>query len=292
VRRTRASAEAAGVRYEIIFVDDGSTDATPLRIDEQHEADAAVKTVRFTRSFGHQAALSAGLEYASGDAVITMDGDLQHPPEVMSDLVKSWRAGADVVYTERRLPARYQNTLKARFSRLFYQAQTRLTNLPPEASNADFRLMDRRAVENYNRLTEHFVFVRGLVPWLGFAADRIEYEVEDRFAGDPKFTPRQMVRLALDGIFSFTVIPLRLITLLGLFTTFLGVCYATFALASFALGYTDKTGWTSLVVLVLLFGGVQLMSLGIVSEYIGRIYEEVKGRPRYVIDSLSGFERR
>ncbi len=289
-RRTRSAASEAGVRYEIIFVDDGSTDGTAEQIALQRKTDPEVKTVRFTRTFGHQAALSAGFQYASGDAIITMDGDLQHPPESLIDLVEAWRSGADIVYTDRRVHDAYRRSLKSRFSESFYRVLSRLTDLPAEASNADFRLMDRSAVESFNEFKERFIYIRGLVPWLGFGSTRIEYDVEDRFAGDSKFTPRRMVRLALDGIFSFSVVPLRLITFLGIVTTLLGIIYGTYAVVSFFLGSIEGAGWTSTIVLILIFGGVQLMSLGIVSEYIGRIYEEVKGRPRFVVDSASGFE--
>jgi glycosyltransferase involved in cell wall biosynthesis len=290
VRRSREAAALAEVRHEILFVDDGSSDATPERIAQEAKRDPAVKTVRFTRSFGHQAALSAGLRYASGDAVVTLDGDLQHPPECLQDLVAAWRRGADVVYTVRRESQAQRGTWKARTSTLFYRLLSRLTALPAAAAGADFRLMDRRAVERFNELGEHFIFVRGLVPWLGFRADRVEYEVEERFAGVPKFVPMRMFRLALDGIFSFSVIPLRLISLLGLATTLFGVVFGAFSLISYFLGRAEEAGWTSVVVLILVFGGVQLMSLGIVSEYIGRIYEEVKGRPRYVVDSVIGLD--
>jgi dolichol-phosphate mannosyltransferase len=292
VRRSRAAAEQAGVSYEIIFVDDGSRDATPERIAAAAEQDPAVKTVRFTRSFGHQAALSAGLRYASGDAVVTLDGDLQHPPECLPDLVAAWRGGADVVYTVRREPLERQGSWKSRTSALFYWLLSLLTALPSSTASADFRLMDRRAVDRFNELGEHFIFVRGLVPWLGFRADRVEYDVEERFSGEPKFRPWRMFRLALDGIFSFSVLPLRFISLLGLATTFFGVAFGVFSLIAWFLGLAEEAGWTSVVVLILVFGGVQLLSLGIVSEYIGRIYEEVKGRPRYVVDSASGFDER
>jgi glycosyltransferase involved in cell wall biosynthesis len=290
VRRARAACELAEVRYEIIFVDDGSGDQTPALIESVQKTDRCVRTVRFTRSFGHQAALSAGLSFAVGDAVVTMDGDLQHPPEFIVELVAAWREGADVVYTDRKAAEGGRHSLKARMSNAFYLALSRLTSLPAEASSADFRLMDRRAVEGFNQLAEHFVFVRGLVPWLGFRSTKIEYTVEGRFAGETKFTPRRMARLALDGIFSFSVVPLRLITLVGMFTVAIGTVYGIFALGSFFLGRFDDTGWTSIIVLILMFGGVQLMSLGIVSEYIGRIYEEVKGRPRYIVESKSGFD--
>ncbi|MBW2273692.1 MAG: glycosyltransferase family 2 protein [Deltaproteobacteria bacterium] len=290
VRRSRAAAAQAELRYEIIFVDDGSSDATPERVAAEAKLDPAVKSVRFTRSFGHQAALSAGLRYASGDAVVTLDGDLQHPPECLPDLVAAWRRGADVVYTLRRESEGQRGSWKARTSALFYGALSRLTALPAAAAGADFRLMDRRAVERFNELGEHFIFVRGLVPWLGFRADRVEYQAQERFAGVPKFVPVRMLRLALDGIFSFSVVPLRLISLLGLATTLFGVVFGIFSLVSYFLGRAEEAGWTSVVVLILVFGGVQLMSLGIVSEYIGRIYEEVKGRPRYVVDSVIGLD--
>lgn len=290
VRRAQTAASDAGVRCEILFVDDGSTDRTSERIAALHARDESVKTIRFTRSFGHQAALSAGLQHARGDAVITMDGDLQHPPEFLGVLVDAWRAGADVVYTDRRVSRADEGKLKTRLSELFYGILSRLTDLPPEANNADFRLMDRRAVARYNDLEEHFVFVRGLVPWLGFRSSRVEYDVEERFAGRPKFTPRRMVRLALDGVFSFSVVPLRLITLLGLATTLFGIVYGTLALIAYFNGRVEDSGWTSLMVLILIFGGVQLLSLGIVSEYIGRIYEEVKNRPRYVVDTTLGVD--
>lgn len=290
VRRSRAACARAAVRYEILFIDDGSSDRTPSVIESVQKTDPLVKTIRFTRTFGHQAALSAGLRFAGGDAVITLDGDLQHPPEFVVELVAAWRDGADVVYTDRKTSDREQNSLKTRMSDMFYLALSRLTSLPAESTSADFRLMDRRAVDGFKQLDEHFVFVRGLVPWLGFHSVRLEYEVEERFAGETKFTPRRMARLALDGIFSFSVAPLRLITLLGMITVLFGTFFGIFAIGSHFLGRFDDTGWTSIIVLILMFGGVQLMSLGIVSEYIGRIYEEVKGRPRYIVESKSGFD--
>jgi dolichol-phosphate mannosyltransferase len=159
-----------------------------------------------------------------------------------------------------------------------------------EPTGADFRLMDRRVVERFNSLDERFLFLRGLIPWLGFRGAHIEYEMADRFAGETKFSPSRMVRLAFDGIFAFSVTPLRAISLLGLATTLFGVCFAIFWLVSHFLGRVEGSGWTSVVILILIFGGVQLLSLGIVSEYVGRIYQEVKRRPRYVIDSMSGID--
>ncbi len=288
-RRVFDALAAAGVRGEILFIDDGSRDATAARIAALRAADPRVAAIHFTRSFGHQAALSAGLRFARGDAVVTMDGDLQHPPELLPALIAAWRAGADVVHTVRQLPAGATPGLKERAGRSFYALATRLSDTPIVPRGADFRLLDRRVVDALNALEEHFVFVRGLVPWLGFPETRVDYEVQPRFAGHSKYRLRPMLRLAFDGVLSFSVLPLRVIGAVGAATAFFGVLFGIFALTAHMLGRV-QTGWTSIVVLVLIFGGVQLLSLGVVSEYVGRIYEEVKRRPRYVIDRLEGAE--
>ena len=287
-RRVRHALGAAEARYELLFVDDGSRDGTPQRIAELQREDPAVQLIRFTRSFGHQAALTAGLRHARGDVVVTLDGDLQHPPEVVPELLAAWAAGADVVHTVRRLPSGARRGWKERSGRAFYGLMNRLARVPVVPAGADFRALDRRVVDAFNELEEHFVFVRGLVPWLGFAESQVEYEVGERFAGKTKYRLSPMLRLALDGIFAFSVVPLRLITLLGLATTVAGIGYGIYWLAAYFAGAIGEAGWTSLVVLVLVFGGVQLLSIGIVSEYVGRTYEEVKRRPRYVIDYMRG----
>lgn len=289
-RRTRTAAAGGDFRFELIFVDDGSTDTTPDRIAALAAEDPDVKTIRFTRSFGHQAALVAGLRYAKGDAVVTMDGDLQHPPECIPALVAEWRAGADVVNTGRQAPAGQRKSGKDRTSRFFYRVLSWVTAVSVVPTSADFRLLDRRAVVAFNSLDEHFLFVRGLIPWLGFPDAFVEYQVEQRFAGESKFSFIRQLRLGLDAIFSFSVIPLRIITMLGFATTLFGILFGIFSLVSFFLGRVGDSGWTSVVVLILVFGGVQLMSLGIVSEYVGRTYEEVKRRPRYVIGSTTGID--
>jgi dolichol-phosphate mannosyltransferase len=290
MQRLEAVLADTGMRHEIVFVDDGSRDGTPRIVAGLQSASSDVRLVRFTRTFGHQAALAAGLRFARGDAVVTMDGDLQHPPERIPDLVKAWRMGADVVHTVRQLPPGARRDAKERAGRVFYRLMATLTRVPIVPAGADFRLLDRRAVDAFNSLEEHFVFIRGLVPWLGFREQTLEFEVDRRFAGRSKYRLRPMLRLALDGIFAFSVLPLRLITVLGLVTTLAGVGYGVFWLASYFSGSIEEAGWTSLVVLVLVFGGVQLLSLGIVSEYVGRTYEEVKRRPRYVIDYVRGPE--
>jgi dolichol-phosphate mannosyltransferase len=287
-RRVAAVMTAHATRYELLFVDDGSRDRTPERIAEVQRRDANVRTIRFTRSFGHQAALAAGLRYARGDAVVTLDGDLQHPPERVPELLAAWRAGSDVVHTVRRLPPGVQRSLKERGGRAFYRVMNAVARVPVVSAGADFRLLDRRVVDAFNTLEEHFVFLRGLIPWFGFRESSLEYEVAPRFAGRSKYRLTPMLRLAFDGIFAFSVLPLRLITLLGLLTTLAGVGYGVFSLVRYFSGRIPEAGWTSLAVLVLVFGGVQMLAIGILSEYVGRTYEEVKRRPRYVIDSIRG----
>jgi len=288
--RVRTALAQAGVGHEILFVDDGSRDGTPDVIAALRERDSAVKTIRLSRNFGHQAALVAGLAHASGDAVVTMDGDLQHPPECLPAMIELWRRGAEVVSTGRKLPRGQSTSWKERLSRLFYRFMTLISAVPMVPASADFRLMDRRVVDAFNSLDEHFLFVRGLIPWLGFREAHFEYEVGERFSGGSKYSLMRQLRLALDGVFSFSVIPLRLISMLGLVTTLFGVCFGVFGVISYFTGHVEGSGWTSVVILILIFGGVQLMSLGIVSEYVGRTYEEVKRRPRYVISSMSGIE--
>lgn len=290
-RRVREAMEGCDARYELLFVDDGSRDSTPQKIEALCERDPAVKAIRFTRSFGHQAALAAGLCHASGDAVVTMDGDLQHPPEFLPTLVRAWRERADVVHTVRRSPRGVRRGWKEGLARLFYRAMGVLARVPVIPASADFRLLDRRAVDAFNCFEERFLFARGLIPWLGFTETRLEYEVGERYAGRSKYRLWPMLRLGLDGIFSFSVLPLRLISLLGLLTTLFGIGFGIFWLVAHVMGRVEGSGWTSVVVLILIFGGVQLLSIGIVSEYVGRTYEEVKRRPRYVIESMSGIDR-
>ncbi|MFP8878561.1 MAG: glycosyltransferase family 2 protein, partial [Myxococcota bacterium] len=272
-------------------VDDGSQDGTPAAIAEVRKTDATVKTIRFTRSFGHQAALAAGLEHAAGDAVVIMDGDLQHPPEFIPTLIGAWLEGFDAVNTIRQVSAGTRLDSKELLGRAFYRVMSALTPISITPAAADFRLLDRRVVEAFNRLEERFIFARGLIPWLGFKEVSFDYAVGERFAGRSKYRFWSMLRLGLDGIFSFSVVPLRLISLLGFGTTLFGIGFGIFSVISYLAGNVDGSGWTTLVVLILIFGGIQMLSIGIVSEYIGRTYEEVKRRPRYVIDSTAGLDQ-
>jgi dolichol-phosphate mannosyltransferase len=280
-RRLHAAMDPLGCEWEAIFVDDGSSDSTATRIAELAERDPRFGFVSFSRNFGHQMALLAGMSRASGDAVISLDGDLQHPPELIPTLVQHWREGFDVVYTVRE--GNEGHALKEFVSAGFYKLLRRLTGVDIPTGGADFRLLDRVVADALLACEERFVFVRGLVPWLGFRRKAVPYQARERFAGSTKYVFARMLRFALDGVFSFSTVPLRMISILGGFTVALGIVYGFYSIAVHLFTDTTVSGWTSLVVLVLVFSGTQLLSLGILSEYVGRIYEEVKRRPRFIV---------
>jgi glycosyltransferase involved in cell wall biosynthesis len=283
--RIRAVFADTDCKYELIFVNDGSRDETFARLVSTAAADANVRYISFSRNFGHQYALAAGIDHAFGDAVVTLDGDLQHPPELIPDLIAHWRGGDDVVYTIRESNAGH--ALKELVSKLFYWTMRKLTGVQVPTGGADFRLIDRKVADYLRQCREHAVFVRGLIPWLGFRSRGIRYHAHERFGGETKYLPTQMIRFALDGVFSFSTVPLRLISIMGAVTIALGFVYGTYSVLIRL--FTDQavSGWTSLMIIVLVFSGTQLLSLGILSEYVGRVYDEVKHRPRYVIADKS-----
>ncbi len=274
---------------EIIYVDDGSTDATPHVLARLRARDARVKTLTFSRNFGHQAALLAGLDAAQGAAVITLDSDLQHPPELIPELVRAWEQGADIVYTIRR------ETADASFSKrltswLFYRLLNWGSGTPIVPGAADFRLMNRLAVDSFCAMRETHRFNRGLVSWLGFRTAAIPFDAPARFAGESKYSLTRMLRFAVHGLVSFSVWPLRMATLLGFGMAIFAALYIVYALYVFFVLHWTVPGWTSTLITVLLIGGVQLISLGLVGEYVGKIYEEVKRRPLYIVRERQGFE--
>ncbi|HYD48757.1 MAG TPA: glycosyltransferase family 2 protein [Terriglobales bacterium] len=281
MRRLLAALEALACRWEIVLVDDGSRDGTLAAMRRHAEADARIGYVSFSRNFGHQMALWAGMERARGDAVVSLDGDLQHPPELIPELFELWRRGYDVVYTVRE--GNEGHALKELVSAGFYWLLRKLTGVEVPTGGADFRLLDRKVVDALLACDERFIFVRGLVPWLGFKRKAVAYKARERFAGSTKYVLTRMFKFALDGIFSFSTVPLRLISFLGVATIALGILYGLYSIWIRVFTDAAATGWTSLVVLVLVFSGTQLLSLGILSEYVGRIYEEVKHRPRYIV---------
>ncbi len=280
--RVEAALEPSGLEYELIFVNDGSTDQTIERIQSAAAANSRIRYVSFSRNFGHQMALFAGVDHAKGDVVVSLDGDLQHPPELIPSLVEKWREGYDVVYTVRT--GNDGHAIKEAVSGAFYWLMRALTGVDVATGGADFRLLDRKVADVLRNCEERFVFVRGLVPWLGFRRAGVEYQADARFAGQTKYLPGRMIRFALDGIFSFSILPLRLISALGAGTVALGLVYGLYSIIVRLILKDAVSGWTSLIIVILVFSGTQLLSLGILSEYVGRIYEEVKHRPRYIVD--------
>jgi dolichol-phosphate mannosyltransferase len=287
--RLLAVLESLPLDFEIVYVDDGSTDSTPEVLRQLQAQDDHVRVVRLSRNFGQQVAITAGIEHAAGDAVVIIDADLQDPPEVISQFVQQWLDGCDVVYgvrTERE----GETALKLWTAKAFYRFINRLSDTRMPLDTGDFRLMDRRVVQELLSMPERDRFVRGMVSWLGFSQAAVPYRRAPRLAGVTKFPLFKMVRFAMDGIVSFSIVPLRLATWLGLASSGLAVLGILYALLSrfFAQGWVK--GWTSTVMAVLLFGGVQLVCLGIIGEYIGRIYGESKRRPLYVVRERMGFE--
>ena len=276
--------------YEIIFVDDGSRDQTLSILEKIAMVDKNIKVISFSRNFGHQAAVQAGLKLSSGDAVIIIDADLQDPPELIPQMVSLWENGNDVIYAKRK--SREGETKFKLFSaKMFYNILNDLSDVSIPKDTGDFRLADRKVVDVINSLPEHNKFFRGLFSWVGFKQAPIEYERKERFAGETKYPLNKMIKLAKDGIFSFSTKPLKFVTKLGIISIFISILILIYSLLSFIFDWNNLTaGWTSIMVTVTFFAGVQLLSLGMISEYIGRIYDESNNRPSYIINKKINFE--
>ncbi len=270
--------------YELVFVDDGSSDDTHARLVTFHESDPHLKIVKFSRNFGHQVAVTAGVDEASGDAVVIIDADMQDPPEVIPQMVGKWQEGFDVVYGV-RVRRTGESRLKLMTAAAFYRLLRRFTNIEIPADVGDFRLMSARAAAQLRKLREKDRFVRGLVSWVGFRQVGLPYERESRLAGETKYPYSKMLKFAVDGITSFSNLPLKLASWLGYLASFLAFLYLLSVFVQRALGYTVE-GWATIMVAMLFMGGVQLICIGIIGEYIGRIFNETKGRPMYVIESV------
>ncbi|MFH0976568.1 MAG: glycosyltransferase family 2 protein [Spirochaetota bacterium] len=272
--------------YEIIFIDDGSTDGTFEVIKKLNSNDANIKYLSFSKNFGHQNALKAGLDYAKGDCVISMDGDLQHPPELIPQLIEKWQEGYDIVYTLRKDDPK-TGTIKKITAKIFYKLSNFLSDIKIEHGSADFRLVDRSVVEVIRPLHESPLFFRGIIRWLGFKQYGVEYMPEERFWGKTKYSFRKMFSFAISGITSFSVKPLHFSTKIGTIIAFLSFCYGLFALY---IGlFTNKAieGWTSLLIVISFIGGIQLIMIGIIGEYLGRLFMSQKCRPNYIIKEKS-----
>jgi len=272
--------------HEIVFVDDGSTDGTFDVVRSLYEKDTTVRGFSFSRNFGHQVALFAGLGQAKGDIVISMDGDMQHPPALIPDLLKKYEEGFDIVNTK-RIDSKSTGLFKRLSSRWYYGMLNALSDVPIEPAAADFRLMNRKAVDALNSLPETHRFTRGLVGWMGFEQAIIPYQAAERHAGASKYTFFKMLRFGLDGIVSFSVKPLRIAFYTGVIVSVAALLYAIYAIVQHFIGATVE-GWTSILVSVLFIGGVTLLSLGVIGEYIARIFNEVRRRPMYFFKDQVG----
>jgi len=270
-----------GFNYECIFVDDGSKDSTFANIKKLALADNRVKGLSFSRNFGHQIALLAGLAECDGDVAITMDADGQHPPELIPKLISKFKEGNHIVNTK-RLATKDAGWFKNVTSSWFYKLINSMSNVRVEPASSDFRLMSRQAVDAFLQLPEKDRFTRGLVGWMGFRQAVVEFVAPARMSGETKYTLKKMIRFAWDGITSFSSKPLKISMVLGMLAILFGVFYSIFAFVSFV---TEKAvpGWTSTMLVILFLGGFQLLSLGIIGEYIARIFNESKNRPHYFI---------
>lgn len=291
IKRLKAfCSELIDLDVELIFVDDGSRDCTREYLKSFVEEDSRIRLIGFARNFGHQIAVTAGIDAACGDAVVLIDADLQDPPEVMHEMIAKWREGYDVVYgTRTERPG--ESAFKLSTARNFYRLLNRLSDIPIPFDTGDFRLMSRCVVDTLRAMPERDRFVRGMVSWAGFKQTALSYQRAARFAGESKYPLRKMLRFATDGILSFSTKPLQMSISLGLFSSalaFLGILYA-FVVRIFT--HTWVEGWAGLMIAILFLGGVQLISIGILGEYIGRIYNEVKNRPLYVVEEYLGFNQ-
>lgn len=280
--------DVLGESAEMIFVDDGSTDGSYRRLVDLRSRDERVKIIQLSRNFDHQTALTAGLDYAQGQAVVTMDADLQHPPSVVREMVARWRGGAAIVYAERHV-RRGETWLKRLTAKWYYALLRRLTEITIPSDAGDFRLMDRQALTALRSMRERNRYLRGMVSWIGFAPVAVSFDQPERRAGRSKYSFGRMLKLAKDGVMSFSIIPLRVILNVGFFLSLTSFMVGLAAVIVKLLGVYTVPGWTSVVVGVSFLGGMQLIVLGIIGEYVGRIYDEVKHRPLYVVRRLHGW---
>ncbi|MCI8636534.1 MAG: glycosyltransferase family 2 protein [Clostridia bacterium] len=270
--------------YEIIFVNDGSTDGTLDFLQEISKENEKVKIISFSRNFGHQAAVTAGIQYVTGDAIVIIDADLQDPPELLPEMIELWEKGNEVIYGQRKA-RKGESAFKILTAKMFYCALNNLSDVEIPKDTGDFRLVDRKVIDVVNSMPEHNKFLRGLFSWVGFKQKAYLYERKPRKAGKTKYPFKKMWKLALDGIFSFSTKPLKIVGGLGFLTIILSIGILVYSLISYALNLNELVpGWTSIMVAITLFSGVQLLSIWVISEYIARIYDETRNRPAYIID--------
>lgn len=281
-----------GESYEIIMVNDGSRDKTGEIIRQLCKQDDHIKMIDFARNFGHQIAITAGMDYAAGDCMVIIDGDLQDPPELIPEMIRIWREGYDVVYGK-RISRQGETFFKKFTAKCFYRILKALTDVDIPVDTGDFRLIDRKVCEALKQLPERNRYVRGLMSWVGFKQKALEFERSERFAGETKYPFKKMLKLALDGIMSFSFKPLKLATYIGSALSIISFLYLIAVLIQRIFWpHSTQSGWTSLIAVSLFFNGIILLMLGIIGEYIGRIYDEAKGRPLYIVSRLENMEGR
>ena len=289
-RLTNIMKKIDNYNYEIIVVNDGSKDNTLEILEEIAQKDKNVKVISFSRNFGHQAAVTAGLKNVTGDAIVIIDADLQDPPELIPDMLKLWEEGNEVIYAKRKT-RKGESTFKLLTAKMFYSTLNALSDVEIPKDTGDFRLVDRKVVDTINQMPEHNKFLRGLFSWVGYKQVPFEYERQERYAGKTKYPLRKMIKLASDGIISFSTKPLKLVGTLGIISIVISILILIYALLSYAFKLNNLSpGWTSIMLAITFFAGVQLLSIWIMSEYIGRIYDEAKERPQYIINKKINFD--
>lgn len=288
-KRLSSLMDRIGGECEAIMVDDGSRDGSLTSMIEINRCDPRFKVIRLSRNFGHQMAITAGMDYCSGDAVVIMDADLQDPPELVLEMVEMWKQGYEMVYAIRK-NRQGESWFKRTATFLFYRFLKKLTDLDIPVDVGDFRLVDRKALSAFKGLRETSRYVRGMFSWVGFKQIGIPYVRPGRFAGETKYPFKKLLKLAMDGIFNFSNFPLRLTLKLGFFISAISFLFGLTAIFIKLLGFYAVPGWASLVAIITFLSGLQLSVLGMMGEYIGRIFEEVKGRPLYIVQNLYGFE--
>lgn len=270
--------------HEIVFVNDGSKDKTLPILKEIATKDEKAKVISFSRNFGHQAAVTAGLKFVTGDCILIIDSDMQDPPELLVDMLKLWEDGNEVIYAKRKT-RKGESKFKLMTAKMFYNVLNNLSDVEIPKDTGDFRLVDRKVVDVINSMPEHNKFLRGLFSWVGFKQKSIEYERQERFAGKTKYPLKKMLKLASDGIISFSTKPLKIIGGIGIVSIFISFILLIYAILSYIFKWNNlASGWTSLMVAITFFAGVQLVSIWMISEYIARIYDDTKQRPEYIIN--------
>ena len=287
--RITAVMDSNHYNYELVFVNDGSTDRTIEILEQLAMKDNRTKVINFARNFGHQIAVTAGIDYAKGDAIVIIDADLQDPPEVIPELVNKWLEGYDVVYAKRK-KRKGETWFKLLTAKYFYKFLNYMSDIDIPKDTGDFRIIDRKVADVFRKMTEKNRFVRGMFSWIGFSQTYIEYERDERFAGETKYPFKKMIKFASDGIIAFSTKPLRLVMTLGSASVLISIIVLLYSIIIRLFGHEVQPGWASIMVAITFFSGIQLLGLGIVGQYIARIYDESKNRPIYIVKDVYNIE--